>query len=264
MFTASSVPTAYARYLAPQVFEPWARELIARGGPWPGASVLDVACGPGSVTRAVAAAVGEGGSVTASDISPAMLDVARGLTAPPGSAPIEFVEASALELPMPDSSFQFLLCQQGLQFFPDRTTAVAEFRRVLAPGGVALASVWAAGRPFGLFGLIGEALRDHGIAEPYPRAFEPGSFLLDADELQGVFGAAGFADVSVEQVELDCRWPSADEAARAVYGTPFGPSVSALDPADQQSALSAIRHRLHDGPGQLTVRTYANLVRASR
>jgi ubiquinone/menaquinone biosynthesis C-methylase UbiE len=261
-FTAASVPEAYARHLAGPLFEPWAHELLARGGPWAGAAVLDVACGPGTVARIAAAAVGAGGAVTASDISPAMLEVARGRAPAPGSAPIEFVEASALELPMADSSFQFVLCQQGLQFFPDRRAAVAEFRRVLRPGGLALASVWSADGPLGLFGPIADALRDHGLAEPYPHAFEPASYWLSADELREPFVSAGFSDVSVEACELGCTWPSAEEAARGVYGTPFGPLVSALPAAEQTAILSRIRERL--GPGDpVTVRTVANVARAS-
>lgn len=260
-FTAASVPEAYARHLAGPLFEPWARELLAFGGPSVGATVLDVACGPGTVARVAAAAVGVGGAVTASDISPAMLAVARGRAPVAGSAPIEFVEASALELPMGDSSFEFVLCQQGLQFFPDRGAAVAEFRRVLRPGGVALASVWSADGPLGLFGPIAEALRDHGLPEPYPRAFEPASYWLDAEQLREPFAAAGFADVTVEARELDCTWPSAGEAARGVYGTPFGPLVSALAPAEQDAVLARIRERL--GPGDpVTVRTVANVLRA--
>jgi ubiquinone/menaquinone biosynthesis C-methylase UbiE len=263
-FTAGSVPEAYARYLGGQLFEPWAHELLGRGGPWAGAAVLDVACGPGTVARIAAAAVGERGEVTASDISPAMLEVARRVQPVPESAPIDFVQASALELPMADGSFQFVLCQQGLQFFGDQPAAVAEFARVLGAGGLILASVWAAGRPLGLFGPIAEALRDSGLAEPYPRAFEPESYLLDGTMLRELFAAAGFAEVTVEEAGLECRWPSATEAARAVYGTPFGPLVSAVPPAEQETILARIRERLGDGPGPLTVRTYANVVRGVR
>jgi ubiquinone/menaquinone biosynthesis C-methylase UbiE len=261
-FTDAAVPRAYLRHLAGPLFEPWARELLSLGGPWARATVLDVACGPGTVARLAAAAVGAGGAVTASDISPAMLAVARERAPAPGSAPIEFVEASALELPMADASFQFVLCQQGLQFFPDRGAAVGEFRRVLRPGGVALASVWSADGPLGLFGPIAEALRDHGLPEPYPRAFEPASYWLDAEELAEPFVAAGFSDLTVEARELDCTWPSAEEAARGVYGTPFGPLVSALAPAEQEAVLARIGERLGGG-APVTVRTVANVARAS-
>jgi SAM-dependent methyltransferase len=231
--------------------------------------VLDVACGTGVVARAAAAAVGSAGSVVAGDISPAMLEVARRTAARPGSAPIEYVEANALELPMADESFQFVTCQQGLQFFPDRAAAVAEFRRVLRGGGVVLAAVWAAEHPLGLFGPIGEALREHGLPDPYPRAFEPSTYLLEADQLRELFVSGGFTDVTVEPRELDCEWPSSEEAARVAFGTPFGPVLSDLPSAEQETILGALRDRLGSAspgsPGSpLTVRTFANLVRASR
>jgi len=75
------------------------------------------------------------------DISPAMLAVARTTTDDPQ---VEWREASALALPLPDSTFDAVLCQQGLQFFPDRVEGLREMRRVLRPGGRLL---WPAGGP---------------------------------------------------------------------------------------------------------------------
>jgi SAM-dependent methyltransferase len=263
LFAAAAVPESYARQLAKQVFEPWAQELLGLGGPWANATVLDIACGTGVVARVAAAEAGAGGTVVASDISPAMLEVARATASPVGAAPIEYVEANALELPMADQSFQFVLCQQGLQFFPDRHAAVAEFRRVLGVGGVTLAAVWAAEHPLGLFGPIGDVLSERGLPEPYPRAFQPGTYLLSADELHELFVSGGFSDVTVESRELACQWPSSEDAARGVFGTPFGPLVSDLPSAEQATILAALGERLGSG-SPLTVRTFANLVRASR
>jgi SAM-dependent methyltransferase len=261
-FVSATVPESYARNLAGQLFEPWARELLGLGGPWAGASVLDVACGTGVVARAVAGAVGSAGSVVAADISQAMLAVARRTASPSGSAPIEYVEANALQLSMADESCQFVTCQQGLQFFPDRAAAVTEFRRVLGVGGVVLAAVWAAEHPLGLFGPIGEVLREQGLPEPYPRAFQPGTYVLGADELRELFVSGGFTDVTVEPRELSCEWPSSAEAAQVVFGTPFGPLVLDLAPGEQAAILAALGERLGSG-SPLTVRTFANLVRAS-
>ncbi len=110
---------AYESYFVPALFVPWTAVLLEHAAPRPGERVLDVACGTGVVARNAAPLVGSEGKVAALDISPAMLDVARSLPAPAG-ARIDWHEGSALALPFPSEAFDLVLCQQGLQFFPDR------------------------------------------------------------------------------------------------------------------------------------------------
>lgn len=87
-----------------------------------------------------------------------MLARLAAIGAPTGGAAIEYREASADALPFEDGSFDVVLCQQGLQFFPARAAAVGEMRRVLRPGGVAGIAVWADGHPLKPFGAYGDAL----------------------------------------------------------------------------------------------------------
>ena len=72
---------------------------------------------------------------------------------------------------MPDRSQEVVLCQHGLQFFPDKEAAVREMYRVLRPGGVIGLVVWAAEQPLGLYGPMSEAIAPV-IAEPFPRAYD--------------------------------------------------------------------------------------------
>jgi len=109
--------------------------------------VLDVACGTGVVTRAAAERVASGGRVAGIDLNPGMIAVARSLP-PTAGAAIEWHEASALALPFADSGFDVVLCQQGLQFFPDKALALREMRRVLRPGGRLALSVWNNAGPY--------------------------------------------------------------------------------------------------------------------
>ena len=90
-FTAGSIPQAYDRFMAAQLFEPWARELVGRAALTRGGSVLDVATGPGTVARLAASALGPDGRVVASDISAAMLAVAASKPVDPAWAPIEYL-----------------------------------------------------------------------------------------------------------------------------------------------------------------------------
>ena len=122
-----SAPELYQRYLVPGVTAHWAIDLVTRIRLRTGDRVLDVACGTGVVARAAAEQVGANGHVAAIDLNPGMLDVARTL-APPAGASIEWREASASELPYDDRSFDAVLCQLGLQFFPDPSVALRQMR----------------------------------------------------------------------------------------------------------------------------------------
>ena len=125
-----------------RLFTPWAHDLIDRLAPPIGCTALDIACGPGTVSHILAERIGRDGHVAATDISPAMLDIARSKTPSPDSAPIEWLDAPAAPLPFPDSAFDIVTCQQGLQFFPDKVGALTEMRRVLRSGGRAGVAVW--------------------------------------------------------------------------------------------------------------------------
>jgi SAM-dependent methyltransferase len=124
----------YQRHLVPAVTAGRAADLVERVGLRPGERVLDVACGTGVVARAAAGRVGRTGHVAGIDINAAMLAVARSLPAGPGAG-IGWFEGSALGLPFPAGCYDVVLCQLGLQFFPDQSAALAEMRRVLVTGG---------------------------------------------------------------------------------------------------------------------------------
>ncbi|MGO9319262.1 MAG: class I SAM-dependent methyltransferase [Solirubrobacteraceae bacterium] len=260
-FASVSVPEAYDRFMARQLFGPWARELVRRAGMRTGDSVLDVACGPGTVAHLAATQVGEAGRVVASDISAAMLAVAAAKPAQPGSAPIEYLECPVTALETADASFPLVFCQHGLQFFADRLSALGEIHRSLEPGGVVLVSTWAAEYPLGLFGPIADAMRELGIDEPYPRAFDSQSYVLGASELGDLLRSAGFRHVAVETVELDCTWDTTDDALATVSGTPFGPLVATLPAADQEKFRSRLLELLGNPAEQVTVRTASNIAR---
>jgi len=263
-FTQVSIPDGYDRFMLGQLFEPWAADLIARASLKPGCCVLDVASGLGPVARLAAEAAGPGGRVVASDISPAMLAAASARPRGPGWATIEYLQCPASAIAAEDDSFDVVLCQHGLQFFPDRAAAAAEMRRVTRPGGTAVMSTWAAEHPLGLFGPMTEALQETGLAEPFPGAFDAGSYCLNVADLANLLKAAGFRDVGVETVELDATWPTAEAATSTLLGTPFGPQVSAL-PADAQQRLRArLADKLGDRADGVTVRTVSNTARGTK
>ena len=232
-FTQDSRLGNYGRFMLPQLFEPWAAELVARAEVRPGDHVLDVASGLAPVARPADA----------------------------GWAPIEYLECPATALAVGDDSFGLVLCQQGIQFFGDRAAAVREMRRTARPGGVVAVEVWAAEYPLGLFGPVNETLRAAGLAEPFPRAYETASYQVSDAELTRLFQAAGLRDVSVEAVPLDAVWGSADEVTAALFGTPFGSLVAALPAGRQRQVRDDLARRLGASADGVTVRTVSNVAR---
>src|SRR4051794_40596887 len=137
-----SGPAKYQEFLVPAMFTPFAETLVEQAGVGEGSNVLDVACGTGAASRAAARRAGPSGSVTGVDLGEPTLAVARAQPVDDGAAPIAWLQADATELPVEDGAFDVGLCQQGLQFFPDKGAALAEMHRALKPGGRLAIATW--------------------------------------------------------------------------------------------------------------------------
>jgi len=134
-----SIPQIYERYLVPLIFEPYAADLARRVVSVAPKRVLEVAAGTGVVTRRLAASLPDDVAIVATDLNQPMLDVA----AAAGTArEVEWQRADALSLPFADASFDAVVCQFSVMFFPDKAKAFSEARRVLRPGGTFLFNVW--------------------------------------------------------------------------------------------------------------------------
>jgi SAM-dependent methyltransferase len=199
----------YERHLVPAMFAPWAPLLLEAADVRRGERVLDVACGTGVVARLAAPRIGDAGRVVGLDVNAAMLAVARSLP-PAAGAAIEWCEASALAMPLPDAAFDVVLCQQGLQQFPDRLAALGEMHRVLRSPGRLAACVWGRidGSP-GMAALV-EALERHVSLAAANNRRAPFA-LGDADGLRSLVDHAGFHDVSVRTMTGTARFPSPDK-----------------------------------------------------
>ena len=184
----------YEQYFVPAMFLPWADILLRYATPQSGEQVLDIACGTGIVARQAAPLVGARGNVTALDMNPEMLAVAHILPAPSG-ATITWQEGNAMALPFQDDSFDLVLCQHGLQFFPDRAQAVHEMYRVLLPGGRAVIIVLQALGRHPVFEALMESVARH-LLLPLSSVTIPFA-LSDADELRTLFTKAGFTKVEI-------------------------------------------------------------------
>jgi ubiquinone/menaquinone biosynthesis C-methylase UbiE len=199
----------YEHHLVPAMFASWAPLLLEAADVQLGERVLDVASGTGVVARLSAQRIGDAGRVVGLDVNAAMLAVARSLPPGPGAA-IEWCEASALAMPLPDAAFDGVLCQQGLQQFPDRLAALGEMYRVLQSPGRLAACVWGRieGSP-GMAALV-EALEQHVSLAAANNRRAPFA-LGDADELGRLVDDAGLHDVSIRTLTGTARFPSPEK-----------------------------------------------------
>lgn len=129
---------AYERLFVPALFGQWAGPMTDIADVEPGQRVLDVACGTGVLTRAVADRLAGSGSVVGLDLNPAMLDVAARVR-----PDIAWRQGDVASMPFEDGQFDVVLCQSALFFFPDVPGAVLEMARVLRPGGTLAVQTYA-------------------------------------------------------------------------------------------------------------------------
>ncbi len=234
----------YERYLSRAIADPWTRVLLELASPQPGERVLDLACGTGSVARQVAPMVGVGGQVLALDINAEMLEVGRAQPAPAGAS-ILWQEGNATRLELPGDSFDLVLCQQGLQFFPDRVLSGREMRRVLRVGGSAVISVW-------------QCLSQHPV---YEALFTATARLLDVpitdvdvafslsnpDELYTLLSEAGFQSIEVTPRSLSIRLPEPERFVQlSILGAATSvPAFASIDAAERLALVDKVTAETH-------------------
>ena len=237
---AGNAPESYERYLVPALFTPWAKDLLEQVALQPGERVLDVACGTGIVARCAAQQAGPTGSVMGVDLNPDMLAVAGTLALQTG-ATITWRAGSAMALPCAAASCDVVLCQQGLQFFPDRPAALREMHRVVAPGGRLGLSVSRAPHHNPYNRVLAEAVARHLSPEAGATMLAPCAF-GDREALRAVIAGGGFHEVRIRLAVLLLRFPSVEEfIPGALAATPLAGAVAALDAATSAALLSEIR-----------------------
>ena len=171
----------------------------------PGMRVLDIATGTGLSAEAALAAVGPSGHVMAADVSPAMVEKARERLGKAPNASVSVEDGQALSFA--DSSFDAVLCNLGLMFFPDPVRGLSEFRRVLRPGGrVAVSVNTVVERSYNHQINVIIARHMPSLAEAVTRTFALG----EASRLRSLFNEAGLADIETHTVRHTFVLPSFD------------------------------------------------------
>lgn len=223
-----SIPEFYDAYLTPLIFEPYARDLAQRVNSAPVSNVLEIAAGTGVVTRAMVDAFGANVSIVATDINQPMLDYGASVRA---DANVTWKQADAQALPFDDQTFDAVVCQFSVMFFPDRVKAYTEALRVLKPGGLFHFSVWDEIEENEFANTVTEAM-----AEVFPD--DPPRFLArtphgysDIREVSDDITRAGFTTVpEIETVAARSRASHPSDVAIAYcQGTPLRNEIESRD-----------------------------------
>jgi ubiquinone/menaquinone biosynthesis C-methylase UbiE len=214
-----------------------------------GERVLDVACGTGLVTFPAAAAVGPSGEVVGTDISQRMIDLVGQIASERAITNVSFDRMDAEDLSaLPDASFDAVLTALGLMYVPDVLQALKEQRRVLKPGGRAVAAVWGQRDRCG-WAEIFPIVESHVKSDVCPMFFQMGT----KDALAQTMQMAGFAEVVHERLPSTLRYESDEEALGAAFvGGPVALAYSRMDEPTREAAHAeyiASIASYRDGPG---------------
>lgn len=256
-----SVPEVYDRYMGPMLFELQARDTADRFAGFAG-EVLEIAAGTGRLTRALAERLAPGARLTATDLNAPMLEIARRAV---GADRVRFQTADAQALPFADQSFDLVLCQFGIMFFPDKPRAAAEMRRVLRPGGRLVFNVWDDLEANDFCRVMTEAI-ERAFPQDPPGFLKRGPFSYhDRPEIERLLTSQGFEAVAFERVVLPTPAPSAAHAATGLCcGSPLAAEITARDPERLPRVLETVEQALRAafGEGPITGDGRALLVTA--
>ena len=223
--------TSYEQYWHRQL-APAQTKLLEMAGLLPGAHVLDIACGTGLVTFRAAETVGPTGRVVGTDISQEMVNRATDEARARGASHVTFERMDAEALAFGDESFDVTLCALGLMYVPDPQKALSEMRRLLRPGGRAVAAVWGERRRCGwaeIFPIVDARV----ASDVCPMFFQLGT----GDTLPRVMQTAGLADVRVERIATTLHYESAADACGAAFdGGPVAMAYSRFDQKTKDEA----------------------------
>ena len=261
---AGSIPALYEQYLGSLLFHPYAEVMASRLNDLTQGRVLETAAGTGIVTRALAKALPREVEIVATDLNQAMLDLASGKLQAPN---VRWQQADAQALPFDDASFDAVVCQFGVMFFPDKQAGYREALRVLKPGCRFLFNVWDSLDRNEVSRMVSEAAGKAFLNDP-PRFVERVPFgYFDPDRIRGEVQQAGFENVEIDVVEKVSTAPSAREPAMGLcQGSPLRAEIEARGPdrLDEVTAQVADALAARFGAGPVENRMSALVVTAWR
>ena len=264
IFTGS-IPKLYDEYLVPLIFEPYAADLVTRVGSRDLSRILEIAAGTGVVTRQLASTLPESVSIVATDLNPAMLELASEVGT---RRPVEWRQADATQLPFEDSTFDAVVCQFGVMFLPDKPKAFSEARRVLKTGGLFVFNVWDRIEENEFADTVTKALESLFPGDPprflvrTPHGYHDRAAILQ-DVKDGGFHAP--PDISTVAARSQASSPRIPAIAYC-QGTPLRSEIEARDKSrlGEATDIAAEAIARQFGPGPVDGRIQAHIVTVER
>jgi SAM-dependent methyltransferase len=214
-----NIPDHYDQGLGPVIFVDYAADIARRVASRALTRVLDTAAGTGIVTRQLRNALPARVQLTATDLNPPMIEVARNKFR--SSENVDLRSADATALPFPDATFDAVVCQFGVMFFPDKAKSYQEVYRVLAPGGRYLFNVWDSHR-YNPFGRISHEVAGSFFPADPPQFYKVPFSYHQIDPIKESLLEAGLTDIQIAVVRLEKKIPDVELFARGlVYGNPL-------------------------------------------
>ncbi len=240
----------YDSNLVPVIFEPYARDIAQRVAALKPTRVLEVAAGTGAVTRELYKALPDA-DILATDLNPAMIET--GLANVPS---VKWEQADAMNLPQPDDSFDVVVCQFGVMFFPDRVDGYQQVHRVLRANGTFVFNVWNTVESNQPASAVMSVLNEtYGDSAPRFLPTVPHGY-ADIDRIREDVTAAAFSDVQIETVNLDVHVASARKLAEGFCrGTPLTNELT----GDVDAVIDRIAQAIGDAP---TAKASAHVITA--
>ena len=257
---SGSIPKVYETYLVPLIFEEYAQDLARRTAARAPGRVLEIAAGTGVGTRALAAQLPATTEIVATDLNPGMIEQAKAI----GTArPVTWQQVDAMQVPFPDDSFDAVVIQFGVMFFPDKAKALGEVRRVLRRGGTLLFNVWdrlevneaADAVAAGVAGFFPDDPPRFLARAPYGY-FDHGAIARDVQ-------AGGFAAPVIETMTARGRAKAARDAAVGYcQGSPLRAEIEARGSLEQATDAGAKEVARRFGHGPIDTKIQAIIVTA--
>ena len=256
---SNDAAVAYERDFVPALFAQWPPIMAEIAEIGAGDRVLDVACGTGVLARGALARVGTAGAVTGLDLNDDMLAMARQM-----EPAVDWRRGDALDLPFTDGSFDAVVSQFALMFFPDPATALRQMWRVLAPGGRLAVAVCGPILETTGYRRLANLLRQH--ASEAAAAMVEGYFAMGDDTfLLRLSREAGIPDARILAREGWARFASIDDLIRIeIKGSPTAALVDAPAYERVGAAAREAMQEFCDGEGRVALRLDARIIAARK
>ena len=233
-----SIPENYDHFLGPRIFHDFADDMARRVLDFKPHKVLELAAGTGILTRRLRDLLPDDCRITATDLNPPMLDIAK-LKFQTGEQ-MNFESADATHLPYDASEFDTVVCQFGVMFFPDMQRSYEEVFRSLKPGGHYVFNVWGSLQSNPFARIAHETVTGFFPDDP-PGFYQVPFGYNDAEVITSSVTNAGFSDVRIESLNITSEIPSsADFATGLVFGNPLFEEITSRggDPDKVRTAIS--------------------------